>query len=248
MVTPPPGSFVADRVSVLMPALDEEAALPAILAAMPQGLHSVIVADNGSTDATADVARAGGAHVVYERERGYGAACLAGIRYLAQMDDPPDVLVFIDADGSDDPADIARVVGPIMADEADIVLGVRRGVGGDVGTILPHARLGNHIVLGLTELLFRESFADLPPFRAIRFDRLLDLKMDDRNWGWTLQMQIRAVRHGLRIVEMNVAHRRRVEGESKISGSLGMSLRVGAKMFYTLARERLRPDPPGQAG
>ena len=229
-----------------MPALDEEAALPDILAAMPQGLHSVVVADNGSTDATAAVARAGGAQVVFESERGYGAACLAGIRHLAQADDPPDVLVFIDADGSDDPADIERVVGPLLSDEADMVLGVRRGVGGDVGTILPHARLGNHIVLGLTEVLFRESFSDLPPFRALRFDRLLELEMDDRNWGWTLQMQIRAVRHGLRIVEMDVPHRRRVEGESKISGSLGMSLRVGAKMFYTLARERLRTAPSGQ--
>jgi len=231
-----------------MPALDEEAALPAILAAMPSGLHSVIVADNGSTDATAAVARAGGAHVVFESERGYGAACLAGIRHLAQADDPPDVLVFIDADGSDDPADIERVVRPLLAGEADMVLGVRRGVGGDVGTILPHARLGNHIVLGLTEMLFGESFSDLPPFRALRFDRLLDLRMDDRNWGWTLQMQIRAARHGLRIVEMDVAHRRRADGESKISGSLSMSLRVGAKMFYTLARERLRTDPSRQTG
>ena len=207
---------------------------------MPDLVDRVVVVDNDSTDATAHVARSFGADVVYEKERGYGAACLAGIRHLSQLDVPPDVLVFIDADGSDDPADIERVAAPILAGDADLVLGVRRGAGGDVGTILPHARLGNRLVLGLIRLLFGESFADLPPFRAMRFSKLLELEMDDRNWGWTLQMQIRAARRRLRIVELEVTHRRRARGVSKISGSLSMSLRVGAKMFYTLARERLR--------
>jgi glycosyltransferase involved in cell wall biosynthesis len=225
------------RVAVLMPALDEELALPAILEAMPAWVTQVVVADNGSTDRTEEVARAGGAHVVREPERGYGAACLAGIAYLRQLPSPPEVLVFMDADGSDDPSDIATLVAPIAEGMADLVLGVRQGRGGDVGTILPHARLGNRIVLGLVRLLHDESFADLPPFRAISFDRLLALEMDDRNWGWTLQMQIRAARRGLRIVETGVTHGRRTEGVSKISGSLTMSLRVGAKMFYTLGRE-----------
>jgi len=146
----------------------------------------------------------------------------------------------MDADGSDDPADLERLVRPIIDGHADMVLGVRRGVGGDVGTILPHARLGNRLVLGLVSLVFGQSFADLPPFRAIRFSSLSTLEMDDRNWGWTLQMQIRAARMALRVLEVDVAHRRRTEGRSKISGSLVMSLRVGAKMFYTIARERLR--------
>lgn len=229
------------RVALLMPALDEERALPGILERVPVGVvDRVVVVDNGSTDATARVADAGGAEVVGEGRRGYGAACLAGIRHLRHVGSPPDVLVFMDADGSDDPSEIGRLVAPIASGEADLVLGVRRGVGGDVGTILPHARLGNRIVLGLTRLLFGRSFRDLPPFRAVRFPALLDLGMDDRDWGWTLQMQLRAVRAGLRTVEVEVAHRRRTEGVSKISGSLTMSLRVGAKMFYTLARERLR--------
>jgi len=223
-----------------MPALNEEEALPAILAAIPDWVDRVVIADNGSEDRTAVVAREGGADVVREDERGYGAACLAGIAYLAQLDRPPDVLVFIDADGSDDPTDISRVVGPILSGDADLVLGVRRGVDGGKGTILPHARFGNRLVLGLTSLAFGESFIDLPPFRAIRFTKLLDLAMDDRNWGWTLQMQIRAARQQLRIAEIEVAHRRRTAGVSKISGSLRMSLKVGAKMFYTLARERVR--------
>lgn len=227
-------------VAVFMPALNEEDALPRILGVIPDWVETVVVGDNGSTDRTADVARAGGAHVVHEPERGYGAACLAGIRYLESIDPPPSVLVFMDADGSDDPADLQRLVWPILDGDADMVLGVRRGVGGDLGTILPHARLGNRLVLGLVGALFGESFADLPPFRAIRFSSLLELEMDDRNWGWTLQMQIRAARAKLRIEEIEVAHRRRTEGRSKISGSLTMSIRVGAKMFYTLARERIR--------
>ena len=223
-----------------MPALNEEKALPAILSSMPDYVDRVVVADNASTDGTAEVARAHGAEVVFEAERGYGAACLAGIRHLSQQSNPPEVLVFMDADGSDDPNEIAQVLAPIQRGEADMVLGVRRGIDGDVGTILPHARFGNHLVLGLTRLLFRHSFSDLPPFRAVSFTKLLALQMDDRNWGWTLQMQVRAVRQGFRIVEVDVTHRRRSEGVSKISGSLAMSLRVGAKMFYTLARERLR--------
>jgi hypothetical protein len=120
------------------------------------------------------------------------------------------------------------------------VLGVRRGVDENVGTILPHARFGNHLVLGFTRLLFAHSFTDMPPFRAIALPSLLALEMDDRNWGWTLQMQIRALRSGLRIAEVDVTHRVRAEGVSKISGNLAVSLKVGAQMFYTLARERLR--------
>ena len=122
-----------------------------------------------------------------------------------------------------------------------MVLGVRRGIDGDLGTILPHARFGNHLLLGLTRALFGHFFhPTCPRFRAVAFPELLALRMDDRNWGWTLQMQIRAVRAGLRIVEVEVSHRRRSEGVSKISGNLATSLQVGAKMFYTLARERLR--------
>jgi glycosyltransferase involved in cell wall biosynthesis len=234
------GAHSRQRVTVLMPALNEEDALPAILGAVPAWIDRVIVVDNGSTDRTAEVARAHGADVVHETQRGYGAACLAGVDYLAQLDVPPDILVFIDADGSDNPADIERVIIPIREGDADMVLGVRRSVGGGVGTILPHARFGNRLILGLTRLLFGERFEDLPPFRAMRFSKLLGLEMDDKNWGWTLQMQIRAVRQRLRIVELEVDHHRRAEGVSKISGSLTMSIRVGTKMFYTLARERLR--------
>lgn len=238
--------MTGEGVAVLIPALNEEDALPRVLRTIPGWVDLVVVADNGSTDRTAEVAREAGAVVVLEPVRGYGAACLAAIGYLQER--PPEIVVFIDADGSDDPDEMSRLVDPIRERQADFVLGVRRGAGGDVGTILPHARFGNRLVLTLVRLLFGRSFLDLPPFRAMRFDRLMELEMDDRNWGWTLQMQLRAHRYGVSTLEVPVTHRRRSHGRSKISGSLTMSLKVGAKMMYTLGRERLRGVSDGASG
>ncbi len=233
---------VLPRTAVIIPALDEEDALPAVLAALPTGqLHSVMVADNGSADGTARAARAGGAIVVREEERGYGAACLAGLARLSSLDPVPEAVVFLDADHPEDARRISLILEP-LAGGADLALGVRVLRGRGHGNPHIHARWGNRIVLAAVRLLFGRRFEDLPPFRAIRFAALERLAMDDRNWGWTLQMQVRAVRLGLEIVEVHAPHYPRTRGRSKISGRLGMSLRVGAKMFYTLARERLRRD------
>lgn len=235
-------SATASRVAVLIPALDEEASLPAVLERLPlDRVDRVVVVDNGSSDRTAEVAREGGATVILEKRRGYGAACLAGLAHLASLAAPPDVVVFMDADQSDEPGVLARLVDPILEGEADLVLGVRRASGGGSSRAVPvHARLGNGLVLGLTRVLFGYHFRDLPPFRAAAFPRLQELEMDDRDWGWTLQMQLRARARGQRIREVPVPHRPRAAGMSKISGSLVGSLRAGAKMLYTLARERLR--------
>ncbi|MYI45804.1 MAG: glycosyltransferase family 2 protein [Gemmatimonadetes bacterium] len=240
----PSGRDLLPRTAVLIPALDEEQALPAVLEALPvDRLHSVIVADNGSTDNTAAVARALGAIVVREPRRGYGSACLAGIRHLSDLPIPPAAIVFLDADHPESAARLPLVLDP-LARGADLVLGVRVGPGGGTGNRHMHARWGNRIVLVTARLLFGRSFRDLAPFRAIRMGALERLVMDDRDWGWTLQMQLRAVRHRLVIVEVDAPHLPRAGGRSKISGRLGMSLRVGAKMFYTLARERLRAAGP----
>lgn len=228
-------------MAVLVPALNEEEALPRVLGALPdRRVDHLVVVDNGSTDRTPEVARRSGATVLLEEERGYGAACLAGIRHLASLPEPPEVLAFLDADATAEAPLLPDLVRPILDDRADLVLGVRHGGGGRRGNLHAHARLGNRFVLLLVRLLFGARFHDLPPFRAVRFRSLLDLEMDDRDWGWTLQMQLRALRHGLRISEIPVPHAERPAGRSKISGSLGASVRVGLKMFYTLAREWAR--------
>jgi len=237
----------ADRrpvTAVLIPALDEEEALPGVLGSLPRGsVDSVVVVDNGSTDRTAEVARAHGATVLDEPEPGYGAACLRGIRHLEALPSPPEVLAFVDADATSEAPHLDRLVDPIRREGADLVLGVREGAGGREGNLHAHARLGNRLVLGAARALFGLRAPDLPPFRAIRFSALRDLGMDDRTWGWTLQMQIRARRAGLRVREVRVPHEPRSSGESKISGSLSTSVRVGLKMFWTLLRERVRPAP-----
>ncbi len=239
----PPGAIaprtatLLARTAVLIPALNEEEALPATLAALPAAaLGPVVVVDNGSTDRTAALARAAGAIVVRESERGYGAACLAGIRHLSSLRPRPRAVVFVDADHPADAARIPVIVGP-LARGADLALGVRTLSGGRTGNRHPHARWGNRAVLAVVRLLFGRHFRDLPPFRAIGMAALARLNLDDRNWGWTLQMQLRAVAHGLAIVEIGLPHGRRSGGRSKISGRALMTVRVGAKMLWTVARE-----------
>jgi glycosyltransferase involved in cell wall biosynthesis len=221
-------------VAVLIPALDEEEALPILLDALPGGVL-VLVVDNGSSDGTATVARAGGATVVLEPRRGYGSACLAGVRYLESLPEPPEVLVFIDADQAH-PGALGHLVEPIVRGEADLVLGVRAAHRG----VPFHARWGNALVLGLVHLLHGVRFVDLPPFRAVGFEAFRSLGMDDADWGWTLQMQVRAARQGLRMVEIPLPHAPRRAGRSKISGTLAGSVRAGAKMLLTVVRERWR--------
>lgn len=236
--------LMTDSAAILIPALNEEDALPGVLDAIPRDrIDHVVVADNGSTDRTADVAKEHGAMVVSEPERGYGAACLAGIAHLTALPTAPTVVAFLDGDQSDDPTQVCRLVDPILNGEADMVIGVRESAGGGQETVPVHARLGNALVLGLARALFGASFTDLGPFRAVSLTALQSMELDDRNWGWTLQMQIRAARLGLRVLEVPVDHRTRAAGRSKVSGSVYGSVRAGGKMLYTLFRERLLPAP-----
>lgn len=234
-----------DRVVALIPALNEEASLPGVLSGLlDQGISRVVVVDNGSTDRTAQVARAGGAHVVHEPRRGYGMACLTGLHALAlRPGGPPHVVLFLDGDQSDDPSAVLRILGPVLRGEADLVIGRRHGV----GDAPPRQRLGTALVSGLARLLFGTRLGDLGPFRAMGWETLQALEMDDRSWGWTLQMQLRAHRMGCRVVQVPVERRPRAAGTSKISGSFRMSVRVGMRMLWTLVRERVRP-PSNRAG
>jgi glycosyltransferase involved in cell wall biosynthesis len=223
------------RIDVVIPALNEEASLPLVLAALPHPpVHRVVVADNGSQDATARVAREGGALVVPAPRRGYGSACLAGLDWL-RRNDPPDLVVFVDADFSDHPEELPRLVAPILNGEADLVIGSRVLGNREPGALLPQARAGNLVACLLIRLLYRHRYTDLGPFRAIRWDALERLAMNDPNFGWTAEMQVKALRHKLRVTEVPVSYRKRV-GVSKITGTVVGTVRAGYKILWTVLR------------
>ncbi len=231
-----------NRVVVIIPALNEEVPLPLVLQALPR-VGRVIVVDNGSTDDTARVASANGAHVVVERQRGYGSACLRGLAEVAALGAPePAVIVFLDADFSDSPELLPRLVAPILADHADFVLGSRLQGPRERGAMPVQSLFGNWLACGLMQRLFGAQYTDLGPFRAIRYQALQSLQMCDANFGWTIEMQIKAVRRQLRILEIPVPYRCRI-GQSKISGTIVGSLRAGWKILSVIARHGCRRPP-----
>jgi glycosyltransferase involved in cell wall biosynthesis len=232
-------------VVALIPALNEAPSIGAVVRDLAElGVRDVVVVDNGSTDGTDAEARSAGAEVLHEPRRGYGAACLRGMEALARRPTPPKVVLFLDGDRSDDPGSVRRVLDPVLDEDADLVIGVRAGTDG--GAL--HAMGGTALVLGVARWAHGLKARDLGPFRAISWGALSALEMDDTTWGWTLQMQLRAHRAGMRTREVIVPRRPRAAGKSKVSGSLFVSLRAGGKMFWTLFRERFRPRPPWDGG
>jgi len=224
---------MANRAALIIPALDEEPAIGQTLDRVPRDLYcAIIVADNGSRDRTAQIARAHGATVVSELERGYGAACLRAISVL-----PPnvDAVVFMDADASDDPAEAVLLLQPIYQGRADLVIGSRTLGKAEKGALEPHQVLGNRLATGIIRAFYGHRYTDLGPFRAIRTEALHKLEMRDRNYGWTIEMQIKALRHKLRVLEVPVSYRRRV-GVSKISGNWRASIAAGVKITWTAFR------------
>jgi glycosyltransferase involved in cell wall biosynthesis len=223
------------RVAVVIPALDEEQAIGLVLRELPPLAESVVVVDNGSRDRTAEVARANGARVVEEPRRGYGQACLAGIAAVPEAD----VIAFLDADRSDHPDQLPRLLEPILAGQADLVIGSRSLGRRAPGAHPWHAVAGTRLCVALMNLLAGTRATDLGPFRAIRADALRRLGMRDRDFGWTVEMQVKAARAGLRVREVAVDYRPRV-GRSKISGTFSGTLRAGVKILLTILRHARR--------
>ena len=220
------------NVDVIIPALDEERSVGAVVRAIPRPpVRDIYVVDNGSRDHTAEVARTAGAKVVTEPRRGYGSACQAGIAAL-----PPDtdVLVFVDADGSDAVEELPALIAPVTEGRADLVVGSRALGEVERGALTPQQRVGNAIAARWLRQRFGLPATDLGPFRAIRRDALMALSMGDLTYGWTVEMQIKAARRGLRYVEVPVSYRRRI-GRSKISGTVRGVLGAGYKILGLLA-------------
>jgi glycosyltransferase involved in cell wall biosynthesis len=233
------------RIAVVIPARDEEEALPLVLSELPREREPVVVVvDNGSRDRTAEAARAAGALVVREERRGYGRACLAGIGWVLDGAGlvPPlgdeDVIVFLDADRSDYPQDLERVLAPILAREAEFVLGSRILGGATLQALLPQAWFGNRLACAMMRALFGARYTDLGPFRALRVGTLRDLAMQDPGFGWTIEMQLKARSLGVRVLEVPVRYRARI-GKSKITGTLAGTLGAGTKIIAWILGWRL---------
>ena len=227
--------MIADAV---VPALDEAEAIGGVLDALPRNLlRRVVVCDNGSRDGTGEIARARGAVVVREERRGYGSACLAALAVMRR--DPPDAVLFLDADGSDDPRDAESLLGPIAEGRADLVIGSRVLGRREPGALTPQARFGNWLATGLIGRFYGVPWTDLGPFRAVRWSALEGLAMRDPDFGWTVEMQVKAARAKLRSIEVPVSYRRRI-GRSKISGTLTGASRAGAKILGTIAVDLIR--------
>jgi len=231
-------------VCAVIPALNEEASIGLVLDDLPRAVvRDVLVVDNGSSDATAARARAAGATVVSEPRRGYGSACLAGI---ARLPSDCEVVVFLDADYSDHGEEVVDLVAPIVEGRVDFVVGSRtRGVS-EPGALLPQARFGNRLACFLMRVCFPSGgfrFSDLGPFRAITKAALDRIRMEDTNFGWTVEMQVKALQHRLRIAEVPVRYRRR-KGVSKITGTVSGTVRAGSKILWTIFRYAFLRRPP----
>lgn len=217
------------RVGVVIPALDEEHAIGRVLDDIPSWVDQVVVADNGSTDRTRETAGEHGADVVSEPERGYGAACQAGLKRL----DETDIVVFLDGDYSDRPKEMALIVDPIAQGTADLVIGSRVLGTAEPGALSPHQRFGNWLACALMRWFWNTRHTDLGPFRAIKADALGELDMRDRAFGWTVEMQIKAARRGLIARDVAVSYFPRI-GRSKISGTLKGTILAGSTIIAVI--------------
>jgi glycosyltransferase involved in cell wall biosynthesis len=222
------------KVSVLIPVLNEKESIGSVLQAIPKDLvDEVIVIDNGSTDGTGEIAAQQGARVVREPTRGYGKACLTGMEYLSD----PEIVVFLDGDFSDYPEEMPLLIDPIVRKEADLVIGSRILGRREKDALPSHARFGNTLAGTLIFLFFRHRYTDLGPFRAIRYSSLKSLGMVDQNFGWTVEMQIKAIRERLKVLEVPVSYRKRI-GTSKVSGTIIGSVKAGTKILWTIFKYR----------
>ena len=220
------------KISVIIPAFNEEHSIGKVITDIPKELvHEIIVVDNACTDRTVEVAESAGARVVREERRGYGYACLAGIAAL----NAPDIVVFLDGDYSDYPAEMSMLVQPVLNGEAEMVIGSRIRGTREKGALLPQARFGNALATFLIRWLFGVHYTDLGPFRAIRYDRLREMNMQDKTFGWTVEMQVKAAKMGIRVCEVPVSYRKRI-GQSKITGTVQGTIKAGYKILATIFR------------
>jgi len=220
-------------VDVIIPAFNEEKSIAKVLGEIPALVRHVVVANNNSTDRTAEVASTAGAQVVFEPQKGYGKACLTAMDWIKQQEIQPDIVVFLDGDYSDYPEELELLIAPIASGKADFVLGSRSLGQREAGSMTIPQVFGNGLAITLMRWMYGAKFSDLGPFRAIHWKKLLGLGMVDQNFGWTIEMQIKAHQAGLRYRELPVRYRKRI-GVSKVSGTLKGVIGAGYKIIFTI--------------
>jgi len=221
-------------IDVIIPAYNEQESIAKVIGDIDRNLiREVIVVNNNSSDLTEMNASTAGATVLNEMKQGYGAACLKGMEYIKSKSTPPDIVVFLDADYSDHPEEMQQLIEPILNEEADLVIGARALDKRERGSMTPQQVFGNWLATRLLLMIYKTKFTDLGPFRAVRWDKLLTLNMCDEDYGWTVEMQLKAAKQKLKCAEVPVSYRRRI-GVSKISGTVNGTLKAGYKIITTI--------------
>lgn len=224
------------HIDVVIPAFNEADAVGLVVREIPKELvRNIVVVDNNSSDGTADVASRASAIVVREPDQGYGAACLRGLSYLSELPEKPDIVVFIDADYSDYPREMFELVAPILDGDAELVIGSRSLGNREKGSMMPQQVFGNWLATTMMKVLYKAKFTDLGPFRAITWDALQKINMKDRDYGWTVEMQVKALKLGIPYTEIPVKYRKR-KGVSKITGTIKGTIMAGYKIILTILR------------
>ena len=227
------------KIKVIIPAFNEAESIAAVIQEIPDSVEEVIVVNNNSTDETVANAEKAGATVLTENRKGYGYACLKGMNYISEQSETPDIIVFIDGDYSDYPEELDALVAPILNENIDFVIGARVKRLREEGSMTPQQIFGNWLATFLMKLFFRATFTDLGPFRAIKYDKLLILGMEDKTYGWTVEMQLKALKKKLAYTEVPVRYKRRI-GISKVSGTVKGSIFAGIKILSWIFKYSLK--------
>ena len=221
---------MSENIIVIIPAFNEEASIGKVIKEIPKIVSEIIVVSNNSTDKTAEVAKKAGATVLFETQKGYGYACLKGMKYIENKSIKPEIVVFLDGDYSDYPEELTKIVAPIIEANYDFVVGARVKKWRENGSMTFPQRFGNWLATSLMKLFFNANFTDLGPFRAIKYSRLLQLQMQDKTYGWTVEMQLKAIKQDLRYLEVPVHYKNRI-GVSKVSGTIKGAIFAGVKIL-----------------
>ena len=217
-------------IKVIIPAYNEEKAIANVIAEIPKSVNEIIVISNNSTDKTEEVAKNAGATVLLETRKGYGYACLKGMEYIATLEIKPDIVVFLDGDYSDYPEELTILIEPILNQNIDFVIGARVKQFREKGSMTPQQIFGNWLATFLMTVFFKAKFTDLGPFRAIKYDKLLQLQMVDKTYGWTVEMQLKVLKQKMSYIEIPVRYKNRI-GVSKVSGTVKGTVMAGVKII-----------------